>query len=263
MIEHVFHLNRSNAWQREGRETILVKEINAVCFNRIYGRTATKFAYEEDRVDMVWHRGMPMSILVLVVQCRQLSDDNVIAGFLFNFANGSDARGVTDIGPTTGYSPKAVLSLSHEQYPSSIKNRCAYTDFRSRISHFSLEEVQNRSGIRQARTCCHHFGGQTPYFLISLSVIGVFAVRKTILRESLKTPSQFKPVGRHNAILHEIVSTESVVSKTPAQVVISSGRNFPGVYRYPSPGLTLLNRFNRLKDSVSPAGFNLWQTAFM
>ena len=263
MIEHVFHLNRSNAWQREGREKILVKEINAVCFNRIYGRTATKFAYEEDRVDMVWHRGMPMSILVLVVQCRQLFYDNVVARFLFNFANGSDARGVTDIGPTTGYSPKAVLSLSHEQYPSSIKNRCAYTDFRSRISHFSLEEVQNRSGIRQARTCCQHFGGQTPYFLISLSVIGVFAVRKTILRESLKTPSQFKPVGRHNAILHEIVSTESVVSKTPAQVVISSGRNFPGVYRYPSPGLTLLNRFNRLKDSVSPAGFNLCQTAFM
>jgi nuclear transport factor 2 (NTF2) superfamily protein len=53
MIEHVFHLNRSNAWQREGRETILIKEINAVCFNRIYGRTAAKFAYEKDRVDMV------------------------------------------------------------------------------------------------------------------------------------------------------------------------------------------------------------------
>jgi hypothetical protein len=68
---------------------------------------------------MVWHRGMPMSILVLVVQCRQLFYDNVIARFLFNFANGSDARGVTDICPTTGYSPKAVLSLSHEQYPSS------------------------------------------------------------------------------------------------------------------------------------------------
>jgi hypothetical protein len=233
MIEHVFHLNRSNAWQREGRETILIEEINAVCFNRIYGRTAAKFAYEEDRVDMVWHWGMPMSILVLVVQCRQLFDDNVIAGFLFNFANGSDARGVTDIGPTTGYSPKAVLSLSHEQYPSSIKNRCAHTDFRSRISHFSLEDVQNRSGIPQARTCCHHFGGQTPYFLISLSVIGVFAVRKAILRESLKTPSQFKPVGTHNTILHEIVSTESVLSKTPGQVVISSGRNFPGVYSYP------------------------------
>jgi hypothetical protein len=222
MIEHVFHLNRSNAWQREGRETILIKEINAVCFNRIYGRTAAKFAYEEDRVDMVWHRGMPMSILVLVVQCRQLFYDNVIARFLFNFANGSDARGVTDICPTTGYSPKAVLSLSHEQYPSSIKNRRAYTEFRSRIAHFSLEEVQNRSGIPQPRTCCHHFGGQTPYFLISLSVVGVFAVRKAILRESLKTPSQFEPVGTHNTILHEIVSTESVLSKTPGQAVISS-----------------------------------------
>ena len=214
MIEHVFHLNRSYAWQREGRETILIKEINAVGFNRIYGRTAAKFAYEEDRVDMVWHRGMPMSILVLVVQCRQLFYDNVIARFLFNFANGSDARGVTDICPTTGYSPKAVRALSHEQYPSAIKNRRTYTEFRSRISHFSLEEVQNRSGIAQARTGFHHFCGQTPYLLISLSVVGVLAIREAILRESLKTPSQFKPVGTHNTILHEIVSTESVSSKT-------------------------------------------------
>jgi hypothetical protein len=62
MIEHVFHLNRSNAWRREGREIILFKEINAACFQRIYGCTAAKLAYKEEVVDVVSHRGMPMLI---------------------------------------------------------------------------------------------------------------------------------------------------------------------------------------------------------
>lgn len=158
MIEHVFHLNRGNAWQREGREIIFFEEINTACFERICGCTAAKFAYKEDRVDVVRHWGMPMLILVLVVQCRQLLDDYVIPGFFFNFANGCDARRIPDIRPTTGHSPKAVLTLSHEQYPFAVKNCCAHTDFRGGIPHFSLEEIQNRNAIPQACTRCHHFG---------------------------------------------------------------------------------------------------------
>lgn len=152
---------------------------------------------------MVGHPRMPM--LISVIQRRQLLDRHIVAGFFLNLAKAAELGE----SPTSAQPPGIVQSPSSRSRTSNIRSRSktaartsifgvAYPS--SALKRFRIAAPSGSPAlaaiISAARRCISS---------VSLPIIGVFAVRQSILRESLKTPSQFNPVGLHSTILHEFV----------------------------------------------------------
>lgn len=83
----MYNLLIRHAWQRQLRDAVLGKEQNCVGLNTCFCTSTDDFTQKDKCVDMKGHWRMPVSLLVLIVDCSKFFDDDVVARLLLHFAH--------------------------------------------------------------------------------------------------------------------------------------------------------------------------------
>jgi hypothetical protein len=79
------------------------------------GDSPNGFAKKEEFVDMIGHRGMPVSLMIAIVYRGKLPSYDIITRLFLDFADSSQAGAVANIRPPSRESPSTVAAFSNEQ----------------------------------------------------------------------------------------------------------------------------------------------------
>ena len=85
----MYNLLIRHPWQRQLRDAVLGKERNCVGLDARFCTSTDEFTQKDKGVDMKGHWRMPVSLLVLIVDCSKFLGYDVVARLLLHFAHDS------------------------------------------------------------------------------------------------------------------------------------------------------------------------------
>ena len=142
VVEKMRNLLGCHSGKRQRRYTVLGKKRNRIRLTTCFRGSSNGFAQEEKFVDVIRHGGMPMPLVIAIVDRRQFPSDDIVTGFLLDLTDGGQAGTIPDIRPPSGESPGAVADFSNQQYSLIRKYRGAYVNFRRGIPYVEREQLK-------------------------------------------------------------------------------------------------------------------------
>ena len=200
VVEHQGDLDRSDTDERERGKICFGKEGGVSSFVAVLRAATGDFGEEEKFVGVEgeWR----MAVEVAVVDGGEFGDADVVAGFFANFAGGGDGRRLTDIGPTAGKSPTAILKFTHEKDFVVLESGGTDIDFGSGVTGLLGEKIFQGFGAGSIGAGSHDFRSDGAGFVIALNIELVLAIGKARLRDGLQATRPGEPVGNgHRSIL--------------------------------------------------------------
>ena len=174
VVEHVLDLGGSDSRKRERRDIVFEEEVYGGGFEAWLRRAACEAAEEEEFVGV---EGIGRVVVeIVVVDGGQYFCFGFVAGFFADFAEGSDAGRVADVGPATGEGPGAIVALLDEEDATVVEDGGADVDLWGGVAEISFEEIDYRVGGVGIVGRGENLGGDLADLVEAFEVEGIFGV---------------------------------------------------------------------------------------